>query len=164
MIYELLAVVAGFLLGFTATWKFVEVGVKKEREKVPRVAKIAEITERVEKSEQTTKKPQNLEELVKYISTKYMLAEVTLLTSEGLPIASNSSNVDEDAATAPEIMKIANNLLRADRIVIGGGENRILAVQINPEVILYAKVTRDFSRAEMEKMKIEVNSLLEELL
>ncbi|MEM0202875.1 MAG: hypothetical protein QXO16_00740 [Archaeoglobaceae archaeon] len=166
MIYETLAVVAGFSIGFVATWKFVEIGIKKEtREETPRVAKIAGITERVEKTpEQITKKPENLDELIKYISTKFMLAEVTLLTPEGLPIASNSSTVDEDTATAPEIIKIANALLRSDRIVIGGGENRILAIQISPDVILYAKVTREFSRAEIEKLKIEVNSLLEGLL
>lgn len=166
MIYETLAVVVGFLLGFIVTWKFVEIGVKKEKkEEMPRVAKIAEFAERVEKApKQITKKPENPDELIKYISTKFMLAEATLLTPEGLPIASNSSTVDEDTATAPEIIKIANALLRSDRIVIGGGENRILAIQINPDVILYAKVTREFSRAEIEKLKLEVNSLLEGLL
>ncbi|MEM4291095.1 MAG: hypothetical protein QXR50_00090 [Archaeoglobaceae archaeon] len=165
MIYETLAVVAGFSIGFVATWKFVEIGIKKEtREETPRVAKITEIIERVEKTSEQIKKPENLDELIKYISTKFMLAEVTLLTPEGLPIASNSSTVDEDTATAPEIIKIANALLRSDRIVIGGGENRILAIQISPDVILYAKVTREFSRAEIEKLKIEVNSLLEGLL
>lgn len=166
MIYETLAVVAGFLVGFLATWRFVEVGVKREkREEVSRSAKITGIAERVERiPETTTKKPENLEELIKYVSTKFMLAEVTLLTPEGLPIASNSSTVEEDTATAPEIIKIANNLLRSDRIVIGGGETMILAVQISPEVILYAKVTREFSRAEIEKMKVEVKSLLEGLI
>lgn len=166
MIYEILAIVAGFLIGFVATWRFVEIGVKKEvREEVPRVAKITGITERVEKSpEITIKKPENLDELVKYISEKFMLAEVTLLTPEGLPIASNSSTTDDDVASAPEVIRIANDLLRSDRIVIGGGENRILAVQINPDVILYAKITRELSRAEIEKLKLEVNSALEGLL
>lgn len=166
MMYDILAVVVGFSVGFIATWKFVEAGIKREvKERSLRVANITGVAEKIEKTTETiAKKPENPEELIKYICTKFMLAEVTLLTPEGLPIASNSSTADEDVANAPEIIKIANTLLRLDRIVIGGGENRILAVQVNPEVILYAKVTREFSRAEIEKLKLEVNSLLEGLL
>ncbi|MEM1579175.1 MAG: hypothetical protein QXN34_07465 [Archaeoglobaceae archaeon] len=166
MIYEILSVLAGFLIGFGATWRFVEVGAKREREKEELVkAKIAEVAERVEKRIETPeKRPQNLDELLKYVTTKYMLAEVTLLTPDGLPIASNSSTAEEDTATAPEIIKIANALLNSDRILLAGGESRIMVLQINPEILLYAKVTRDFSRAEMEKLKVEVNQLLEGLL
>lgn len=166
MIYEILSVLAGFLVGFGATWRFVEIGVKKEREKEEIVkAKVAEVAERVEKRvEIPEKRPQNLDELLKYVTSKYMLAEVTLLTPDGLPIASNSSTTDEDTATAPEIIKIANALLNSDRILLAGGESRIMVLQINPEILLYAKVTRDFSRAEMEKLKVEVNRLLEGLL
>lgn len=165
MIYDALAIVVGFSVGFLATRKFVEIGIKKGAKEERSAAKIAEIVERVEKvREPVTKRPKNLDELVKYIGMKFMLAEVTLLTPEGLPIASNSTTAEEDTAIAPEIIKIANALLRSDRIMVGGGENRILAIQINPEVILYAKVTREFSKTEMERLKHEVNSLLEGLL
>lgn len=162
--YEFLAALFGFLLGFLATWRFVEIGVKREvKERGEKVTKVP-ITQVVEKTQEVAKKIENLEDLVKYISTKYMLTEVTLLTPEGLPIVSNSSTVDEDTANAPEIIKIANNLLNSDRIIISGGEMKIVVMQINPQVILHAKVIRDISKAEMEKLRVEVNSLLEGLI
>uniref|UniRef100_A0A7J2THD0 Roadblock/LAMTOR2 domain-containing protein n=1 Tax=Archaeoglobus fulgidus TaxID=2234 RepID=A0A7J2THD0_ARCFL len=162
MLYDVLAVIFGFLLGFLVTWRFVEVGVKKEGKE--RVAKVTEFAQIVEKKQEVAEKPSNLEELVKYISTKYMLAEVTLLTPEGLPIVSNSSSVDEDTATAPEMLKIANKLLNSDRIFISSGEIKIVVVQINPQIIMHAKVMRELSKAELEKMKLELNSMLEGMI
>jgi len=34
MLYDVLAILFGSLLGFLVTWRFVEIGVKKEEEKV----------------------------------------------------------------------------------------------------------------------------------
>jgi len=93
-----------------------------------------------------------------------MLAEITILTPEGLPIVSNSSTVDEDVASALEMLRVANRLLNSDRLVIGSGDVRIVVLHINPEVILHAKVMRELSKTELEKIKTEINDLLEEMI
>ncbi|MDK2794969.1 MAG: hypothetical protein PWQ22_97 [Archaeoglobaceae archaeon] len=166
MLYDILSIALGFGIGFVVTWRFVEVGVRREEEKIGEVrkAKIA-VTEKIENAvEPISEKPSSLEELLNYIGRKYMLSEITLLTPDGLPIASNSSTPEEDTANAPEIIKLANQLLNSDRIVLSGGENRVVVVQINPDVLLYAKVARELSRPEIEKLKVEVNTILEGLI
>lgn len=168
MLYDLLAVVLGFGIGFVVTWRFVEIGIRREEEKIGEIrkAKIAELTGKIESVVESVpeKMPSSLEELLNYISGKYMLSEVTLLTPDGLPIASNSSTLEEDTANAPEFIKVANQLLNSDRIVLGGGDTRVVVVQINPDVLLYAKVARDLSRPELEKLRNEVNTMLEGLI
>ncbi|MDI9642355.1 MAG: hypothetical protein QXQ38_03150 [Archaeoglobaceae archaeon] len=168
MLYEILSVLFGFGIGFIVTWRFVEIGVRREEEKIgeARKVKIAEVAGKIEGTTETLpeKMPSNLDELLKYISGKYMLSEVTLLTPDGLPIASNSSTPDEDTANAPEFIKVANQLLNSDRIVLAGGDNRVVVLQINPDVILYAKIARELSRPELEKLKSEVNMSLEGLI
>jgi len=162
MLYDVLAILFGFLLGFSVTWRFVEIGVKKEKtESSPKFAGVSQL---VEEKQEAVQKPEDLEGLVKYVTTKYMLAEITLLTPEGLPIVSNSSSVDEDVASAPEMLRVANKLLNSDRLVISSGDVRIVVLQVNPEVILYAKVMRELSKTELEKMKTEINDLLEEMI
>lgn len=168
MLYEILSVIFGFGIGFIVTWRFVEIGVRREEEKFDEVrkAKIAELTSKIEVPAEVRleKPPSSLEELLSYISEKYMLSELTLLTPDGLPIASNSSTPEEDTANAPEFIKVANQLLNSDRIVLTGGDTRIVVIQINPDVLLYAKVARELSRLELEKLRGEVNSMLEGLI
>ncbi len=168
MLYEILSVIFGFGIGFIVTWRFVEIGVRREEEKFGEVrkAKIAELTSKIEIPAEVRpeKPPSSLEELLDYISGKYMLSEVTLLTPDGLPIVSNSSTPEEDTANAPEFIKVANQLLNSDRIVLTGGDTRIVVIQINPDVLLYAKVPRELSRPELEKLRSEVNSMLEGLI
>lgn len=168
MLYDILAIGFGFGIGFIVTWRFVEIGVRREEEKIGEVrkAKIAEVTGKIESAVEPLpeKPPSSLEELLNYISGKYMLSEVTLLTPDGLPIASNSSTPEEDTANAPEFIKLANQLLNSDRIVLSGGENRVVVIQINPDVLLYAKVARELSRPELEKLRGEVNTILEGLI
>lgn len=169
MIYDVLSIFFGLVLGFAATRKFLESGVKKEKkiEETVRRAKLAEVVESIEKPEvEVSLKdvPKTIEELPAYVSSKYMLSEVTFLTPDGLSIVSNSSSVDEDTAEGPEIMKFAKRLLDSDRVVIVGGENRIMVMEINPEILLYAKIMRDISRPEMDRIKSEVNTILEGLV
>ncbi|MCS7130309.1 MAG: hypothetical protein NZ872_02700 [Archaeoglobaceae archaeon] len=168
MLYEVLSILFGFGIGFIVTWRFVEIGVRREEEKIgeARKIKMAEVAGKIESAVEALpeKLPSSLDELLKYISGKYMLSEVTLLTPDGLPIASNSSTPEEDTANAPEFIKVANQLLNSDRIVLAGGDNRIVVLQINPDVLLYAKVARELSRPELEKLRGEVNKILEELI
>ncbi|MEM0215520.1 MAG: hypothetical protein QW384_06010 [Archaeoglobaceae archaeon] len=169
MIYDILSAVVGFGVGFVVTWKLLESGMTKEEKiaETVRKAKISEVVETIEKSEvsnQQQEGPKTVEDLPGYIATKYLLSEVTLLTPDGLPIASNSSTPDEDTAEGPEIIKFAKRVLDSDRIVIAGGESRLLVMEINPEVLIYAKTMRDISRPEMERIKGELNTILEGLI
>ncbi|MEM0302920.1 MAG: hypothetical protein QXU31_05730 [Archaeoglobaceae archaeon] len=169
MLYDILSVVVGFGVGFVVTWKLLESGMTKEEKiaETVRKAKISEVVETIEKSEvsnQQQEGPKTVEDLPGYIATKYLLSEVTLLTPDGLPIASNSSTPDEDTAEGPEIIKFAKRVLDSDRIVIAGGESRLLVMEINPEVLIYAKTMRDISRPEMERIKGELNTILEGLI
>jgi len=169
MLYDILSVVVGFGVGFVVTWTVVESGMTKEEKiaETVRKAKISEVVETIEKSEvsnQQQEGPKTVEDLPGYIATKYLLSEVTLLTPDGLPIASNSSTPDEDTAEGPEIIKFAKRVLDSDRIVIAGGESRLLVIEINPEVLIYAKTMRDISRPEMERIKGELNTILEGLI
>lgn len=167
MLHEILVILFGFGIGFVVTWRFVEVGIRREEEKIKEARKIkmAEVAGKIESVVEALPErlPSNLDELLKYISGKYMLSEVTLLTPDGLLIASNSSTPEEDTANAPEFIKVAKKLLNSDRIVLAGGNNRIVVLQINPDVLLYAKVARELSRPELDKLKSEVNKVLEEL-
>lgn len=169
MLYDILSVVVGFGIGFVVTWKLLQSGMTKEEKiaETVRKAKLSEVVETIEKSEVLPKlqeSPKTVEELPGYIATKYLLSEVTLLTPDGLPIASNSSTPDEDTAEGPEIIKFAKRVLDSDRIVIAGGESRLLVMEINPEVLIYAKTMRDVSRPEMERIKSELNTILEGLI
>jgi len=169
MIYEFLSIVLGLGLGFGVTWRLLKTEVEKEERIIEAVqrAKVAEVVKPLSKSEievDLKELPKKIDELPAYIANKYMLTEVTLLTPEGLPVASNSTTVEEDTAEGPEIIKFAKRLLDSDRILLAGGENRLLVMEINPEVLLYAKITRDISRPEMERIKGELNTLLEGLI
>ncbi len=168
MLYEALAVICGGLLGFAATWKFVTVGMKEKKleDVEARRAKISTISEMVESKavEPVLKPPSDLREFVDYLSEKYMLGEVTILTPEGLPIVSNSKTADEDAAIAPELLKVAKRLLNSSRILLSGEGGRIMVIQANPDIILHAKVARDVSGREMDRIQEEINTIMEGLL
>ena len=168
MIYEVLAGIFGGLVGFVAKWKFITAGIeeKKLEEVEARRAKISTISEIVESrvAEPELKPPSDLHEFVEYLSEKYILGEVTILTSEGLPIVSNSTTADEDAAIAPELLKVARRLLNSNRILLSGENERIMVIQANPDIILHAKVARDVSIREMDRIQEEVNTIMEGLL
>ena len=168
MLYEALAVICGGLLGFAATWKFVTAGMKEKKleDVEARRAKISTISEMVESKavEPVLKPPSDLREFVDYLSEKYMLGEVTILTPEGLPTVSNSKTADEDAAIAPELLKVAKRLLNSSRILLSGEGGRIMVIQANPDIILHAKVARDVSGREMDRIQEEINTIMEGLL
>ncbi len=168
MLYEALAVICGGLLGFAATWKFVTAGMKEKKmeEEEVRRTKISTISEIVESGvvEPVLKPPSDLKEFVDYLSEKYILGEVTILTPEGLPIVSNSKTADEDAAIAPELLKVARRLLNSSRVLLSGEGGRIMVIQANPDIIIHAKVARDVSGREMDRIQEEVNTIMEGLL
>ncbi len=167
MLYELIAVVAGGVIGFAATWKFVQSSIREEKERIEEIrkAKVATISGVESIAPPAPEKPPaDLREFVDYISERYMLKEVTLLTPEGLPITSNSRSAEEDAAIAPEILKVAKRLMGSDRIFVSSGDERVLVMQVNPDVILHAKIARDISKKEVDSLKEEVNSIMEGLI
>lgn len=172
MIDEILAVVTGGVVGFVATWMFVSTGLKrlkeeKRREEEIKKAKISTISTMVESKVSESKMvspPSDLSEFVDYLSDKYILGEITILTTEGLPIVSNSTTAEEDAAIAPELLKVAKSLLNSDRIVLSGEDTRVLVIQANPDILLHAKIARDISKREMDKIKEEINTVMEGLI
>jgi len=105
--------------------------------------------------------PTDFQDLVNYISDKYMLIDITLLTSEGLPIASNSNSPEEDAAIAPEILRIVGEIVKSDKIIISGKNEKILVFKIHPEVIAYTRVRREITGIEIEKLKEEITKFME---
>ncbi len=105
--------------------------------------------------------PTDFQDLVNYLSDKYMLIDITLLTSEGLPIASNSNSPEEDAAIAPEILRIVGEIVKSDKIIISGKNEKILVFKIHPEVIAYTRVRREITGIEIEKLKEEITKFME---
>ncbi len=105
--------------------------------------------------------PTDFQDLVNYLSDKYMLIDITLLTSEGLPIASNSNTPEEDAAIAPEILRIVGEIVKSDKIIISGKNEKILVFKIHPEVIAYTRVRREITGIEIEKLKEEITKFME---
>jgi len=45
MLYDVLAILFGSLLGFLVTWRFVEIGVKKEEGESPKFAGVSQLVE-----------------------------------------------------------------------------------------------------------------------
>ncbi len=164
MLYEVAALLCGGVLGFAVTYKIIERGTKEETGRIVEVARTKVTVGEKRREYEVDKLPTSLDELADYISKKYMLSEVTLLTSDGLPVVSNSVDPERDAATAPEILKTVRRLLESDSAVLSSGGNRILVMKINPDVILHARLTRDISRKEMESMREEVDAILEGLI
>ncbi len=167
--YEILATVVGGVLGFGITWKFISAALREEKEKEEEVrrAKISSISTTIEKQVSETQvltPPSDLSEFVDYLSDKYILGEITILTPDGLPIVSNSSTAEEDAAIAPELLKVARGLLNSNKIVLAGEDRRIFVAQANPDVILHAKIARDISRKEMDRIVNEINMVMEGLV
>lgn len=160
------AAASGSILGFTVTNKILEKEVKeaKSLKMTPRVNVISEFLEKEEVKNFERNPPKNLEELVEYVATKYMLTDVTMLTNDGLVIVSNSKTPESDAAIAPEIMRVVKSVLDVDKAVLSSGDKRVLVAQLNEDVILHARVTRDVSRREVESIREEVNALLEGLI
>lgn len=139
----------------------------KKKRRGNKKAKISTISTMVESKVSESKMvspPSDLSEFVDYLSDKYILGEVTILTTEGLPIVSNSTTAEEDAAIAPELLKVAKSLLNSDRIVLSGEDTRVLVIQANPDILLHAKIARDISKREMDKIKEEVNTVMEGLI
>jgi predicted regulator of Ras-like GTPase activity (Roadblock/LC7/MglB family) len=174
MIVETLAVISGGLIGFSITWKLVEKGIKEEEMKVQEVqkAKVSVISEAIAKKEETTitepKKddfvPTSLSELVDHLRDKYMLYDVTILTPEGLPIASNSETPDEDAAMAPELLKVARRMFNTDKVTISSEKGKLIVLQASPEIILHARTTRDLPEPAIERLKNDTERLLEGII
>ncbi|AAB90024.1 MULTISPECIES: hypothetical protein [Archaeoglobus] len=168
MVYEVLAVVSGGLLGFGVTWAYLNYALKEEKAKEEEVmrAKISNVTSSVEPKLETKmeKPPSDLSEFVDYLCNKYMLSDVTLLTPDGLPIASNSPTPEEDAAIAPELIKVGKGMLNSSRILLSGENTRVLVMQVNPDVLLHARVARDISKREIERIGEEVNMVLEGII
>lgn len=165
MLYEVLAIVSGGVLGFGVTWAYLSHAIKEEKtkEEEMRRVKVSAVTSSIEPKAEVKidKPPSDLSEFVEYLSNKYMLSDVTLLTPDGLPIASNSSAPEEDAAIAPELLKVGKGLLNSSRIIISGENTKVLVMQITPDIMLHARVARDISRREIERIGDEVKMVLE---
>ncbi len=165
MVYEVLAIVSGGVLGFGVTWVYLNYALKegKAKEEEIRRVKISNVASSIEPTAEIKmeKPPSDLTEFVDYLSSKYMLSDVTLLTPDGLPIASNSPTPEEDAAIAPELIKVGKGLLNSSRILLSGENTRVLVMEVNPDVLLHARVARDLSKREVERIGEEVNMVLE---
>ncbi len=157
-----IAAASGSILGFTITNRILEreANEAKSLTMTPRVNVISEFLEKEEVKNLERGPPKSLEELVEYVASKYMLTDVTMLTNDGLVIASNSKTPESDAAIAPEIMKVIRSVLDVDKAVLSSGDKKVLVVQLSEDIILHARVTRDVSKREIESIREEVNTLL----
>jgi hypothetical protein len=166
--YEILAVVSGGVLGFGVTWAYLSYALKEEKAKEEEIrrVKISAVTSSIEPKteEKLEKPPEDLSEFVDYLSNKYMLSDVTLLTPEGLPVVSNSPTPEEDAAIAPELLKVARGLLNTERVLLGSEDRRILIIQTSPDIIMHARIARDISKREMDRIAEEINMVMEGIL
>lgn len=162
---EYLAAVSGGVIGFLITYKLIESGAKEEKERIAERAVLRISGEStVRKVVEERPPPKSLDELVEYIATKYMLSDVTLLTSDGLPIVSNSKDAERSAATAPEIMRMARSIFESEWVFLDSGSERLLVAQVSPDVLLHARTTRELTRREVESLRSEVGSILEGLV
>jgi predicted regulator of Ras-like GTPase activity (Roadblock/LC7/MglB family) len=162
MILEIVAVTSGGAIGYLVTWKLLEMQRREEEREILRKKRevISEVAEKVSE-ERSENVPKDLQELVDYLCDKYMLYDLTLLTHDGLPIASNSSDPIEDAAIAPEVLKTVRELVSSDKIVVSGEDKKLVVFEVNSDVVLYARTVRDLTSKQVEMLKNEVNSFLE---
>jgi len=100
--------------------------------------------------------PQDFKDLVSYLSDKYMLINLTISTYEGLPVASNSPTPDEDSALAPEILRLLRDIVESDKILISGGNKKVLVFNVGEDLIVHARVNRDLSLPEIEEGNTEL--------
>ncbi|MEM2023006.1 MAG: hypothetical protein QXI31_04940, partial [Archaeoglobaceae archaeon] len=153
-----IAAASGSILGFIATNRILEreVNEAKSLKMTTRVNVISEFLEKEGVKKLERGPPKSLEELVEYVAARYMLTDVTMLTNDGLVIASNSKTPESDAAIAPEIMKVIKSVLDVDKAVLSSGDKRVLVAQLNEDIILHARVARDVSKREVESIREEV--------
>jgi hypothetical protein len=169
IIPEAIALVSGVLVGFILAETIL--GIKKEREDVKAIVdeKTTAVSEILKDSSGTMFKeqtdisytPSDFQDLIGYLSDKYMLLDLTLSTSEGLPVASNSTSPEEDAAIAPEILRMLGEMVDSDKIIISGKNEKILVFRADPEIIVHARVRRDITAIEIEKLKDEITRFME---
>ena len=105
--------------------------------------------------------PSDFNELVRYLNDKYMLLDVTLATYDGLPIASNSQNPEEDSAMAPELLKMIMKQMNTDTAVISGRDYKLAIFEVSPDIICYARLRRDISIAELDRIRREICDFME---
>jgi hypothetical protein len=105
--------------------------------------------------------PSDFNELVRYLNDKYMLLDVTLATYDGLPIASNSQNPEEDSAMAPELLKSIMKQMNTDTAIISGRDYKLAIFEVSPDVICYARLRRDISIAEIDRIRKEIREFME---
>jgi len=148
-------------MGFVLTETFL----KKPKEKIIQIDEsptISELSNEATRIDETP--PNDIQALVDYLRDKYMLLNVTLSTTEGLLVASNSPSAEEDAAMAPEILRMASKIVNADRIVVSGENGKILVFKVNPEIVAHIRVTKDLTESEIKRLKEEITRFMEEYL
>jgi predicted regulator of Ras-like GTPase activity (Roadblock/LC7/MglB family) len=163
--YDLVAIIGGFLIGF-----IVVLALKPKKKKIEeeekditlstKVVESVKMTKDREKAQEIYQIPKDFNELVEHLVNRYMLVEATLVSSEGLPIASNSANAEEESAIAPEIVKIMKRTINSDAVTISGRDMKVILFEVTPDVICYAKARRDVSLAEIERMKSDIMQAL----
>ena len=105
--------------------------------------------------------PSDFQDLVNYLRDKYMLIGITLTTAEGLPIASNSPFAEEDAAAAPEILKMVNRMVDSDRVMISGRDEKIIVLSVDPEIVAHIRTKRELAAVELERLREEIIRFVE---
>jgi len=161
--YDLVAIIGGFLIGFIVVLALKPKKEKFEEKDITLSTKVVEsvkMPKDKEKAQEIYQVPKDFNELVEYLVNRYMLVEATLASSEGLPIASNSANAEEESAIAPEIVKIMKRTINSDAVTISGRDMKVILFEVTPDVICYAKARRDVSLAEIERMKSDIMQTL----
>ena len=164
IIAESVALASGVLIGFAVTE--VILGEKKKSEEIKTIIEIkdekaATISGILKEPSGVDYVPTDFQDLVDHLRDKYMLLDLTISTSEGLLVASNSQSAEEDAATSPEILRMLGGMLDSDVITISGKDEKIIVFRVDPEIIAYARVKRDIAAVEIERMKEEIIRFME---
>jgi hypothetical protein len=85
------------------------------------------------------------EALIRQICEKYNLAEATIATTDGLPVASNSNDPELSSALAPEMLKSRGN--------------GCIVFMLNSELVFYAKPNGD---VDIDRLKFELERFIKQ--
>ena len=164
-----IAIIGGIAIGYFFAKKLLKRAISGNLEKDFMLAKEKFIKDKITKvtaDESSSKgsskdQPLDFNELVNYLNDKYMLVDITLATYDGLPIASNSQNPEEDSAMAPELLKIIMKQMNTDTAIISGRDYKLAIFEVSPDVICYARLRRDISIAEIDRIRKEIREFME---
>ncbi len=99
---------------------------------------------------------------IKGLMEKYKFEKVLYTTSEGLPILGTFEDNDLLAARVPELLKALNQLEPSSSYTIkaADGSSVYSLVEITPEVLLFAKGTRELHPTEVQRLVEDAKSQL----